>query len=260
MNTRLIITEGLPCSGKSTMARLAAELTGGRFYDEGEPHPAECEFCAFIPETAQGEFSAQELCALASCGERQDGGLFVQLFGLHDEALLQKALRFKLYDVLDWDVERPVMLRRWQSFADSAQGVSVFNCVLLQNPMCETMMRFDMPAEQSLDYIRSICGIIAPLDPIVIYLRRSDPARDIMAALPERGQDWLNGVIAYHCEGGYGRAHSLSGFEGYIAALEERQRRELEILPQLPVRSFVIDTDDRAEAQERVRAVLAGCR
>ena len=256
---RLFITEGLPCSGKSTMARLIADLTGGRFYDEGEPHPAECEFCAFIPDGAQGDFSARELSELAACGERHDGGLFVQLYGLHDEALLQKALRFKIYDVLEWDVERPVMLHRWRSFAQSAQGVYVFNCVLLQNPMCETMMRFNMPPEQSLGYIRGICEIIAPLDPVVIYLRRSDPARDITAALPERGQDWLDGVTDYHCSGGYGRAHALNGFGGYISALEGRQRRELEMLPLLPVRSFVVDTDDRAEAQKRVKDIVGQC-
>lgn len=256
---RLFITEGLPCSGKSTMARFIADLTGGRFYDEGEPHPAECEFCAFIPDGAQGGFSARELSALAACGEKQDGGLFVQLYGLHDEALLQKALRFKVYDELEWNVERPVMLRRWQSFAQSAQDVYVFNCVLLQNPMCETMMRFNMPQEQSLEYIRSICEIIAPLDPVAIYLRRSDPARDITAALPERGQDWLDGVTEYHCSGGYGRAHALHGFEGYIAALKERQRRELAILERLPVRSFIIDEDDRERAQERVKELIGQC-
>lgn len=121
------------------------------------------------------------------------------------------------------------------------------------------MMRFNMPPEQSLGYIRGICEIIAPLDPVVIYLRRSDPARDITAALPERGQGWLDGVTDYHCSGGYGRAHALNGFGGYISALEGRQRRELEMLPLLPVRSFVVDTDDRAEAQERVKDIVGQC-
>lgn len=32
---------------------------------------------------------------------------------------------------------------------------------------------------------------------------------------------------------------------GYIAALEERQRRELEMLPQLPVKSFLLDDPQR---------------
>mgnify|MGYP006913132402 FL=1 len=77
--------------------------------------------------------------------------------------------------------------------------------------------------------------------------------------MPERGQGWLDGVTEYHCSGGYGRAHALHGFEGYISALEERQRRELEMLPLLPVRSFVVDTDDRAEAQERVKDIIEQC-
>lgn len=33
----------------------------------------------------------------------------------------------------------------------------------------------------------------------------------------------------------------LSGFEGYISALEERQRRELEILKRLEIDNIVLD-------------------
>ena len=32
---RLIIVEGLPCSGKSTVSRYIADRCGERFYDEG---------------------------------------------------------------------------------------------------------------------------------------------------------------------------------------------------------------------------------
>lgn len=40
--------------------------------------------------------------------------------------------------------------------------------------------------------------------------------------------------------GAYGKSNGLSGFDGYISALEERQKRELEILAALPVRSLII--------------------
>ncbi|CCY19212.1 putative uncharacterized protein [Eubacterium sp. CAG:786] len=49
----------------------------------------------------------------------------------------------------------------------------------------------------------------------------------------------------YHCNGGYGKAHGLSGYDGYISALEERQRRELEFLPQLPVNYLILDDPQR---------------
>lgn len=155
--------------------------------------------------------------------------------------LFDKALKFKIYDFLDWQTERPVMLQKWRDFAAGADGTYVFNCVLMQNPMCETMMRFGMTTEQSLGFIREICAEIQPLDPVVIYLKSTDPAALVKAALPERGNDWLNAVIDYHCNGAYGRSAGLNGFDGYIAALRERQRRELEMLPKLPVKYTILD-------------------
>lgn len=36
-------------------------------------------------------------------------------------------------------------------------------------------------------------------------------------------------------------AQGLSGFDGYIAALQERQSRELDMLGKLPVRHIVVE-------------------
>lgn len=46
---RLIIVEGLPCSGKSTTSKYIADRIGALFYDEGSGnHPADYEFHSFI--------------------------------------------------------------------------------------------------------------------------------------------------------------------------------------------------------------------
>ena len=259
-NTRLYIVEGLPCSGKSSTAKFIAEKTGGTQFDEGcGDHPADWEFHAFIPDTA-AEFTALERAELDILSERLPGGIVVPLNAVSG-ALADKAMKYKIYDCLEWEAERPVMLAKWRRFAENARKDSlyVFNCVLLQNPMCETMMRFDLSPEQSLCYIREICDIISPLEPVIVYLRNSDIETSIKAALSERGQDWLNAVVDYHCSGGYGMANGLSGFDGYIRALEERQRRELSFLPQLPVRSVVIDDPqkDWHSALQRISDIIS---
>ena len=41
--------------------------------------------------------------------------------------------------------------------------------------------------------------------------------------------------------GAYGKAEKLIGFDGYIKALEERQRRETEILRGLSVKYMIIN-------------------
>lgn len=117
----------------------------------------------------------------------------------------------------------------------------VFNCVLLQNPMCETMIRFGFDKQKSFEYIKSICDIIKPLNPFVVYLSCDNIRKAIEETASERGTGWLNCVIDYHCNGAYGKSENLYGFDGYITALEERQRREIEILRNLNVQYMIIN-------------------
>ncbi len=243
---KLFIIEGLPCTGKSTAARFVAEKTGGIFVDEGSGnHPADYEFDAFITSAVLNSFTEIEKEILFSCSEKYENGLLVSLEGISG-GLLEKVIRYKIYDFLDWETERDVMLNKWREFTDGCgEKTYVFNCVFLQNPMCETMMRFNFDIDQSLDYISKIADIIAPLEPKVIYLKNDDIAESVKKAVKERGEEWLDAVVDYHCNGGYGKANGLFGFDGYISALKERQERELTILKSLSIDSVVVDNPQR---------------
>ena len=180
--------EGLPCAGKSATGRFIAETLGLRCVDEGSGnHPADYEFHAWLARDELGGFPEAEQQAILAAAAPACGGLVVPLarFG---GALFERLLAHKIYDFLPWEVEKPVMLDKWRTFV---AGVGpdegwVFNCVLLQNPMCETMMRFGFDADVSAAYIGEICRIIQPLRPLVVYLRRDDIRAAIEAALPER--------------------------------------------------------------------------
>ena len=187
-------------------------------------------------------FSQEEQRTIKENAVRRLDGYIVSLNSFGGE-LYDKLLRYKIYDFLPWETEKPVMLDKWNEFVKNADPNEryVFNCVLLQNPMCETMIRFGYDTETSFEYINNICDIISPMEPFVVYLRSDNIKNAIEKTSAERGQDWLNGVIDYHCGGAYGKANGLAGFDGYIAALEERQRRETEILRRLNVRSIIID-------------------
>jgi len=216
--TKLYIVEGLPCAGKSSVARFIAQTletrsVSVRCVDEGTgDHPADYECHAFVD------------------------GRIIPLTDFSPEGLSRK-----IYDGLSWEVEAPLMLDKWRQYVQTARPgtTDVFNCVLLQNPMCETMMRFNMPEAESAAHIRRIAEIIAPLEPVVVYLHISDVAQRVRTVAQER-PGWLDAVIPYHTEGGYGRSIGAEGFEGYIACLMERQRREERILQSLSLRSVTL--------------------
>ena len=250
--TKLFLIEGLPCSGKSTTSRYVArklEEMGKtvRFCDEGKGnHPADFEFHAWLDGRTLETLDAGLREKVLQQGLKGAEGYIVPLSafsGREFETLLQ----YKIYDFLPWEAEKPRMLEKWKEFAEQAareDAVSVFNCVFLQNPMCETMMRFDFPKEESFSYISQIHEIIRPLNPRVIYLQNEDIAASVLLAAKER-EGWLEGVIDYHVRGGYGTRTGAEGFEGYIACLEERQRRELECLKILGIPSLILSNPQK---------------
>lgn len=219
---RLYIVEGLPCSGKSGTAAWIGQALQSRgrnvcLVDEGTGHhPADYEFHAFVD------------------------GRILPLADVPAERL-PDLLPCKIYDGLPWETEAPLMLDKWRQFVQEAlpDTAYVFNCVLLQNPLCETMMRLGLPEAVSAAHIRRIAEIIDPLEPVVVRLHVTDIAGRIRRTAAER-PGWLEAVIPYHTEGGYGRSIGASGFDGYVACLAERQRREERILRSLPLRAITL--------------------
>ncbi len=157
------------------------------------------------------------------------------------------------YDFPDFETERRLILEKWKGFVSQADEntVYVFNCIFLQNPMCETMMRFDFDLEASRAYIQEIGQIIKPMKPVILYLSLPDVRSTVDGVLQERGNDWLDAVIGYHTEQGYGKENGLRGYDGYIQCLIERKRREMDILQSL-------DLDHRILWKESVASGLDG--
>ena len=117
---KLIITEGLPCSGKSTTAKYIADTLDMKFIDEGSgDHPADYEFHAFISNKQLSDLKADEQTAVASCSEKKADGFIVPLEKFSGE-LFDKLLHYKIYDFLPWDTEKPLMLDKWREFTEKA--------------------------------------------------------------------------------------------------------------------------------------------
>lgn len=262
MDSKLYIIEGLPCSGKSTTSAFVAKVLSQKhkvcYVDEGSGnHPADYEFHSFLNDSDFSKFNTKEKAKILSVSE-ENNGYIVPLSAFKGE-LFDKLLQYKIYDFLPWEKEKPVMLDKWRSFVNGTdkETVYVFNCVLLQNPMYETMMRFGIPYQESFEYIAKITEIIKPLKPIVIYLKNDDIGCSVEKASKKR-DGWLDWVIDYHVNGAYGKSINAQGFNGYIKCLKERQKRELDILSQLDIKSVIIDNPHHNwdKAYDRIREII----
>ncbi len=248
MKNRLFLIEGLPCSGKSTTSKYIAKLLKKQqnnvvWIDEGTGnHPADYEFQSYITEEIYRTFDKEEQTKILEVSTKKHDGYIVELGQLKGE-LFDKVIPYKIYDCLEWDVEKEIMLDKWRAFVEQAdeQTIYVFNCCFLQNPMCETMIRFGHDLERSRQYIESIAKIIEPMQPVCIYLKENRIKDKVAKVSKERGDKWLNSVIEYHTNGTYGKENGLVGFDGYISCLEERQKRELSILKGLDIDYLVVE-------------------
>ena len=264
IETKLYIVEGPPCAGKSDAAQYIADVLAESrrqvsLYDENAmEHPADYTFHAYMTEEQVGALALEERRLFYSESIKTDAGYVVPLTKI-SVSFFGKVLPYKLYDNLAWETERPVMLEHWKSFATKArlvESANVFVGSLLKNPVCETMLRLDMPVFEIRAHIRDINLLIAPLNPAVVYLR----CTDIAACVDERSLNgraaWLKSAVSYHDAQGYCRRRGLSGYDGYIACLQARQKMELEILDSLPVRKLVL-TDAHLDWDGAANAITA---
>lgn len=248
IKTKLIDIEGMPGAGKSAVARFVEDhLTDSganmSFFEENAlNHPAEYALHAFMKN--------EQIEALLPGEQRQlylEGivgltGLVIPLTKVSVN-LFGKIIPYKIYDNLDWESEKPVMLDKWQSFGKKAllrSRLYLFNSGILQNPINEMMMRFDFGYSVMWEYFFNIYRSIAAMHPVFIYIKCTDIRARIDEEARKRNSSWLNNMVDYHTSQGYGKRNGMTGVEGYVDCLEARQRIELKILNELPVEKLIL--------------------
>ncbi|MSR91528.1 P-loop NTPase family protein [Inconstantimicrobium porci] len=110
MKNRLFIVEGVPCIGKTSTAEYISKLLNENghktlYFPEGaENHPADYEFDAFIGNDDFKKFSEDEQAVLLKSAEIKKNGYVISLAIITGE-LFDKVIKYKIYDMLEWDKE-----------------------------------------------------------------------------------------------------------------------------------------------------------
>jgi hypothetical protein len=140
-----------------------------------------------------------------------------------------------------------MIFKEWEAFVAQALTTDttyVLECCFLQNPLTMGLIKYDLPKETLRAYINRLATIIAPLQPVLVYVDQPDVERSFRRALNERPPEWADGFVSYYTEQAYGVNRSLSGVEGTIAILRERKALEHQLLKTLPFRVEVFGNED----------------
>lgn len=265
-----ILVEGLPGSGKSTIAGhigvdLAEQHVRVDQWPEGRTnHPVDFEGVAVLTEqrlAALAEAAPAWRLALEESAECL-AGLWIVQVNRHPDLPPDLVAALRQFDVYDGDVtldqHARVLRASWDRYGatPASEVIQVWECVLIQNPVCAFIARHDAPSAVLEHHVRHIAAAIDSHRPALVYLDAGAPEVVLRRAADERPAQWRESVIAYHTQQGYGLRRGLHGFDGYVDFMRHRREVELGIIERLVIPTLIIDTtkDDRATARAKALA------
>lgn len=273
MESKLILVEGIPGSGKTTTAQFVAAWLAEKgvetavFLEGDLNHPADFESVACLDSRAYADLKDQfpnDIPFLEQHLSRDGDDYFFRYRALQlaypglSEALVTALARYEIYELPVPTFQR-LLRRRWQQFAAAAAGENktiIFECCFLQNPLTMLLGRNDEPTAVAQAFVLELADIVQPLAPRWIYLRPRDVRAALARVAGERPAEWLAFVIAYHTQQGHGLAQGWQGFDGLVQFYEMRQAVELALLPQLPFPGLVLEPGGWPQDQTRLARFL----
>ncbi len=216
MNSKLILFEGIPGSGKTTAAVNLQNLfeskhIPSRFWREGDfDHPADFESIARLSASEYQGLLARhsELTEIVRehTSIRGDDYLlkYRKIQRLYpekvDQSLVDELSRLDVYDGLTMEEYCRLALDRWRDFCDAAKNsneVTLMECCYLQNPLTVMLARHDADPQFARQHSERLTEIIRDLNPLVIYLYPRNARAALEHVYAERPKEWSDFVIWY---------------------------------------------------------------
>ena len=202
--SKLVLIDGIPGSGKSTTAQqlylhLLKQGYDARWvYEHEKPHP---------------------------------------IFGDYDVVQAWQLEPGELSALL------PSVISNWKNLATSVAGagqIVIVESAFFQSPVSLHLL-LNRPREDVIAYILGIEGVIGKADPALIYFRQDDVPAALARIISRRGPAFAQLLVDQIRASPYGRARRVAGFEGVVDAFKMARTITDHIFEKLSIRKIAIE-------------------
>ncbi|WP_336780861.1 adenylyl-sulfate kinase [Paenibacillus illinoisensis] len=264
MARQLILVEGLPGSGKSTIAKMISDILIQRglqiqLFQEGDlNHPADYEGVAFFSEDEFGDLlDAHHSCRdiLESRAIVYRNGYLIPYRKIKEELgesfpdhTVQEIFSRDIYE-LSFEQNKDLITSKWRSFTESVLAanddtVIIFECCFIQNPLTMGLVKCNQSREDNVNYVLELERKVQALNPLLIYIDQKDIAYTFDKAVKERPKEWSDGFIRYYTNQGWGASRGYHGVPGTVKVLQARKELETEIYQILKMDKYWLDNSE----------------
>lgn len=266
MNNRLILVEGIPGSGKTTIAYKIKEAMDSkgikaRLFNEGDSHPADLAWsaCLTLEEYENILKENPDMADKIKENTRIEDDYAIVAYTklglpMKSKGLIEFFEGKELYDgKSSVDTFKELHLKRWRAFAESVKDdecINIFECAYLQNHVNELMSRNDQSFDDIESYMVELIDTVKELNPKLVYLTQPDIKETIRRVAEERvspdkskWDDWIDLVIKYVEASPYGQAKEYKGYDGCIKFIEDRKKIEEKIIADLNIDKAIVVND-----------------